>query len=121
MDDEEIVRMAAARMLSSLGYEAELARNGEEAISLYRDALESGCPFDAVIMDLTVPGGMGGKEAIQEIRAIDADVTAIVSSGYSTDPIMSEPEQHGFRGVMAKPYRLEEVSRVLRSLLTARS
>jgi PAS domain S-box-containing protein len=120
MDDEEMVRAISARMLSSLGYETELAKDGEEAIDLYRDALESGNPFDAVIMDLTIPGGMGGKEAIKRLRDFDGDVVAIVSSGYSTDPIMSEYEKYGFRGVMAKPYKLKEMSRILHDLLTGR-
>ncbi len=121
MDDEPMVRKSAALMLSSLGYEVEAARDGEEAIDLYRHAMESSLPFDAVIMDLTIPGGMGGKEAVQKIRAMDPHVKAIVSSGYSTDPVMAEPEKHGFRGVMPKPYRLKELSQMLHALLTAES
>lgn len=117
MDDEDTIRQLAAQMLSSLGYVAEIAKDGAEAIDLYKAALESSAPFDAVIMDLTIPGGMGGKEAIQELRNIDPDVLAIVSSGYSTDPIMSEYAEYGFCGVMPKPYRVKELSQLLHDLL----
>jgi CheY-like chemotaxis protein len=84
MDDEEFVREVSGEMLRDLGYSVAFAKNGAEAIALYRAALEANRPFDMVIMDLTVPGGMGGKEAVQQLRALDPKVKAIVSSGSRT-------------------------------------
>ncbi|MHC4536410.1 MAG: 7TM diverse intracellular signaling domain-containing protein, partial [Planctomycetota bacterium] len=104
MDDEEMIRDLVGDMLNRLGYEAEVARHGEEAIHIYRRAIESGEPFDAVILDLTVPGGMGGKETIERLRELDSNLKAIVSSGYSNDPIMSEPKKYGFSSVVVKPF-----------------
>jgi len=117
MDDEEVVREVAGLMLRTIGYEVEFARDGVEAIELYKRAMESGEPFEAAIIDLTVPGGMGGKEAIKNLLEIDPNVKAIVSSGYSTDPIMSEFEQYGFKGVIAKPYQIEELSRMVSEII----
>lgn len=113
MDDEEIVRTVAGIMLRDLGYDAEFARDGREAIETYKRAKASDRPFDAVIIDLTIPGGMGGKETIQKLTVLDPAVKAIVSSGYSNDPIMAEFKRYGFRGVVEKPYTLEELSQVL--------
>jgi len=113
MDDEENVRRVAGEMLKSIGYEVSFARDGAEAIELYKKAGKSGKPFDAVVMDLTVPGGMGGKEAIKKLLEIDSEVKAIVSSGYSNDPIMADFKKHGFSGVVAKPYTIEELSKIL--------
>lgn len=117
MDDEEHVRDTAADMLRSIGYEAVTSINGSEAIKLYKEAMGSGKPFNVVIMDLTVPGGMGGKEAIQKLIEIDPEVKAIVSSGYSTDPIMANFREYGFKGVIAKPYRTRELSVALRKVI----
>ena len=117
MDDEEAVREVAGNMLKFLGYKVEFARDGTEAIELYKKAKESEEPFDAVILDLTVPGGMGGKEAIQKLLEIDPKVKAIVSSGYSIDPIMSNFKKYGFRGVVAKPYKVKELSEMLYKIL----
>jgi CheY-like chemotaxis protein len=117
MDDDEAIREVTEKILMELGYEVGSAADGAETIALYRDAAQSGQPFDAVIMDLTIPGGMGGKEAIQQLLQIDPKVTAIVSSGYSNDPIMSEYEKYGFRGVATKPYRIEKLSWVLHDVL----
>ena len=114
MDDEEMVRDVCSSMLASLGYEVELARDGAEAVEAYRRARSEGRPFDAVVMDLTIPGGMGGKEAIGELLKVDPKVKAIVSSGYSNDPVMAEFGEHGFSGVVAKPYRIEELGEALR-------
>lgn len=119
MDDEEIIRDVTRHILERLGYDVALARDGEEAIQMYRDAQRRGRPFDAVIMDLTVPGGMGGKEAIKRLRTIDPQVKAIVASGYSNDPIMANYRAYGFDGVVAKPYRIDELRRVLHRVLTA--
>ncbi len=113
MDDEELIREVCAAMLSHLGYEVETCRDGRDAIDRYRGALAEGRPFDAVILDLTVPGGMGGSEALPLLRTMDGDVKAIVSSGYSNDPILAEHQRWGFKGYLVKPYRVEDVARVL--------
>jgi CheY-like chemotaxis protein len=117
MDDEESIRKVTEKILMELGYDVSCASDGAETIALYQDAARSGRPFDAVIMDLTIPGGMGGKETIQQLLSIDPQVTAIVSSGYSNDPIMSDFEKSGFRGVATKPYRIEKLSWVLHDVL----
>jgi PAS domain S-box-containing protein len=109
MDDEEIVRDVAGKILTSLDYEVDFATEGNEAIGLYRKAKESGEPFDVVIMDLTIPGGMGGKEAIKKLLEVDPGAKVIVSSGYFNDPVMSDYKKYGFSGVIAKPYNLAEL------------
>ncbi|CAB1057011.1 Sensory box histidine kinase/response regulator [Olavius sp. associated proteobacterium Delta 1] len=119
MDDEETLRKVAARMLLELGYEVHCVPDGAEAIKQYKQAQESGLTFDAVIMDLTIPGGMGGKEAIEKLLEIDPQAKAVVSSGYSNDPIMSNFKKFGFKGVVAKPYRIEELSWILRDVLNS--
>jgi len=113
MDDEEVVRDVAGEMLKHMGYTVEFAKDGIGAIDLYIKARSSGRPFDVVIMDLTIPGGMGGKEAIKRLREIDPSVKAVVSSGYSNDPIMADFRSYGFSGIVAKPYKIEELGRVL--------
>ncbi len=117
MDDEEIIRDLAEGMLDFLGYEAELAEDGAGAVALYKKSLDAGEPFDAVLMDLTVPGGMGGKEALQILMELDSNVIAIASSGYSNDPIMADYRAFGFRGTISKPYQLEEFRCVLEEVL----
>jgi PAS domain S-box-containing protein len=117
MDDEFEVRQVAARMLTYLGYEVEGVADGKEAISVYMERKERGEPFDAVIMDLTIPGGMGGKEAVQELIARDRSSKVVVSSGYANDPIMASYREYGFSGVIPKPYRIETLSRVMREIM----
>jgi len=117
MDDEDFVREVAGEMVESLGYSAEFASDGAEAIDLYGKALKSEEPFAAVIMDLTIPGGMGGKEAIRELLKIDPNAKAIVSSGYSSDPIMSDCKKYGFMGVIAKPYKISELGKTLQKII----
>ncbi len=117
MDDEKIIRDLACDMLARIGYKISVAPDGAKAIRLYREAMNSGQPFDAVIMDLTVQGSMGGKEAVQELIKIDPDVRAIVSSGYSNDPIMADFRKYGFVGVIAKPYKIKELSEVLHRVI----
>ena len=117
MDDEATIRELMLDLLNRLGYEAELAKDGSEAIEKYEGAKKSGRPFDAVIMDLTIPGGMGGKEAIKQLREIDPRIKAIVSSGYHNDPIMAEYERYGFKDVMAKPYTVKKLSEVLNKVI----
>ncbi len=117
MDDEAQVREIAGKMLTRFGYEVGFASDGAEAIRLYKRAKKSGRPFDALIMDLTVPGGMGGREAIKKLMAIDPGVKVIVSSGYSNDPVIAQFQKYGFQGLLAKPYEFEELSRTLNEVL----
>lgn len=117
MDDEEAVRGVLEAMLRRLGHEASHALDGREAIEMYQAAQQSGEPYDAVIVDLTVPGGMGGQEATQEILRMDPHAKIIVSSGYSTDPVMADYEDYGFKSRMAKPYRFEDLQKVIQPLL----
>jgi two-component system cell cycle sensor histidine kinase/response regulator CckA len=102
MDDEEEVRRVLRNMLSHLGYEFEFAVDGQEAIELYRRALKSGEPFDAAILDLTIPGGMNGKEAMKKLLRLHPQIRAIVSSGHSNDPVMAEFKRYGFKGAISK-------------------
>jgi CheY-like chemotaxis protein len=118
MDDEGMVREVALEFLGHLGFEGTAVEGGEEAVAAYRDAREAGRPFSAVIMDLTIPGGMGGKEAVRRLHDLDPGVRAIVSSGYSNDPVMADPARFGFRGVIAKPYRMRELREVLEGVLS---
>jgi len=117
MDDAKAVRDVTGAMLSHIGYDVEFAREGREAIALYRKARESDNPFDAVILDLTVQGGMGGIEAMQLLLALDPHIKAIISSGYSGDPIMSEYHEHGFKTAILKPYKMEELQEILEKLI----
>jgi PAS domain S-box-containing protein len=117
MDDEPMIRRLAGDILRHLGYEVEFAEDGAEAVALYSASMQSANPFDAVILDLTVRGGMGGKEAIQELLAINPNVKGIVSSGYSKDPGMTDYRQHGFSGVVAKPYTVREMGATLSTVL----
>jgi len=116
MDDEEIVRAVVGEMLRMVGHDVEFAKDGQEAIELFRKAHASKSPFSAVIVDLNVPGGMGGKETVQHLRRIDSNVKAVVSSGYSDDPILTNYREHGFYAVVAKPFRVQELSDALRGL-----
>jgi len=121
MDDEKLIRDIVVQFLKVMGFETAKAEDGREAMELYREAKESGHAFDVVIMDLTIPGGMGGKETIDKLLAYDPAAIAIVSSGYSNDPIMSNCEAYGFKGVIKKPYRIEELSYALRDLLSRKA
>ncbi len=117
MDDAELVRHALSRMLNQLGYRADSCSDGWEAIAKYRQALKEGSPYRAVIMDLTIPGGMGGKEAVRELLKIDPEAKVIVSSGYSQDRIMADYRHYGFSGVMVKPCEIRKLSEVLETVL----
>jgi len=117
MDDEASIRLLLSQMLTGSGYDVEPTKDGAEAVELYRKARESGQPFDAVILDLTVPGGMGGKEIIKKLLEIDPEVKAIVSSGYATDPIMSEYKKYGFSAVVTKPYSVSQMEETLHDVL----
>ena len=117
MDDEDIVLDAAGEVLTYLGYAVVTAKEGREALNLYEEALKRGEPFQAVIMDLTIPGGLGGKEAVQELLRSDPHAKVIVSSGYSTDPVMADYRSYGFCGVVTKPYSIEELGKTLHRVL----
>jgi PAS domain S-box-containing protein len=111
MDDEESLLDVAGQMLNRLGFETDFATCGEEAIQKYRDAMNSDLGFDAVILDLTVKGGMGGEEALINLLDIDPQVTAFVSSGYAEDTVMINYREHGFAGAIVKPYNIDELGR----------
>jgi PAS domain S-box-containing protein len=117
MDDEEMIINMAGRILARLGYESDFAQNGSDAVSLYEKALKADQPFDAVVLDLTVRGGMGGEEAMQHLLKIDPQVKVIVSSGYSDSPVMQDYKQYGFSAAAGKPYSLVELSQALDRVL----
>jgi len=117
MDDEAIVRDTLGKMLKNLGYTTGFANDGQQALLLYKQARKTNEPFDAVIMDLTIAGGMGGKEAIKKLLEIDSGAKVIVSSGYSNDPVMADFKHYGFSGVLPKPYQIQGVSKILHELL----
>lgn len=106
-------------MLELLGFDVSCARHGMEAVEIFADALESGRPFDAVVMDLTVRGGLGGKSTIVAMRELMPGVIAIVSSGYSNDPIMANYREYGFSDILLKPYRIEDLRETLARALGA--
>jgi len=117
MDDEALVRQVAGKILQHLGYEVESAADGAEALAKYRQAQETGQPFDVVILDLTVPGGVGGKETMAKLQRIDPKVRGIVNSGYADDPILTHYQDYGFHGYIKKPYRVQDVGLVLAEVL----
>lgn len=121
MDDEDMVRSVLERMLAQCGCTASFARDGGEMLRLYKEARETGTPYDAVIVDLIVTAGMGGKEAIGELLRLDPGANAIVSSGYSDDLIMSDFRTYGFKGALAKPYRIAELGQVLHDVIISTS
>jgi two-component system, cell cycle sensor histidine kinase and response regulator CckA len=118
VDDEAIIRESAEAILTRLGFEVTQARDGAEGIRKYEKALAGKRPFDAVIMDLTIPGGMGGEKAVGELKRIDPAARVIVSSGYSQDPVMSRFRDYGFSGVLPKPYKISELEGVLARVLS---
>jgi len=119
MDDQEAILKMLKRMLNQMGYQIACATNGSQAVEMYKDAYYSNDSFDAVILDLTVPGGMGGLKTMAELLKIDSDIKAIVSSGYSNDPIMSNYEDYGFCGIVPKPYSKAQLADVLNIVLGA--
>ncbi len=114
MDDEEMVRQVAEAMFQQMGHDVMLARDGDEALQLYEEAIASGKTPDLVVMDLTIPGGMGGREAVSRLLELDPSARVAVSSGYSNDPVMADFEKYGFVAAIVKPYQMSELERVLR-------
>ncbi len=117
MDDEAALRSVTTTMLESLGYSAEAAASCLEAVALFEKARAERRPFRAAVLDLTVPGGPGGLECMARLRAIDPGIRAVVSSGYSSDPVLANYDQHGFAGVLPKPFSREQLGAVLRDVL----
>ncbi len=120
MDDEEMILKIARELLRLMGYEATTAQNGEEAITLYRQAMELKRPFDAVILDLAIPDGIGGKEVLRELIGIDPHVKAIISSGYLNDPVIKNFKEYGFMDMLTKPYETNELNTKLRTIVKNR-
>jgi PAS domain S-box-containing protein len=117
MDDEEDIREVIGQMLTTMGYDVHFTSNGTEAIEAYLEAKRDGRSFDLVIMDMTIRGGMGGKNAIQELLKEDPEIKAIVASGYSKDPIMAHYREYGFRGVIKKPFSIAELSSIIHEVI----
>ena len=117
VDDNKPFLEFIRKVAVGLGYDVECVPDGSAALAMYQTALERGEAFDVVIMDLTVPGGLGGRETLDMMRALDADVRAIASSGYSNSPVMSDFASYGFQGMVTKPYRVEELARTLADVL----
>ncbi|MEI2723381.1 MAG: ATP-binding protein [Verrucomicrobiota bacterium] len=120
MDDEEGVRRVLGLTLWGLGHQVELAEDGQQAVELYLDAQRLGHPFDVLLLDLTVRGGMGGQATVDALRARDPGVRAIAMSGYANDPVILEPERHGFEGALAKPFDTGKLSELLSRILGPR-
>jgi len=120
MDDEEMILKIAKELLQLMGYEVTTAESGEEALGFYRQAMELKTPFDVVILDLAIPGGMGGKDVIRELIAFDPHVKAIVSSGYLNDPVVKDHKRHGFAGILTKPYEAAELDEKLQNIMRNR-
>ena len=121
MDDEEMILKIAKELLQLMGYEVTTAQNGEEAIGFYRQAMELRKPFDAVVLDLAIPGGMGGKEVMQELITIDPHVRGIISSGYLNDPVVKGFRRYGFLATLTKPYEANELDDKLQNIIRSRS
>jgi len=117
MDDEQIILDVTQEVLKFLDYEVMFSREGAAAIELYKNEKAAGAPFDVVILDLSVPDGMGGKEAIVQLKAFDPEVKAIVSTGYSNDPAVLDFASYGFSGKLTKPYKINDLKNVLETLI----
>jgi CheY-like chemotaxis protein len=113
VDDEEVIRTTVRRMVEALGYSAVCGKDGAEAVELYLKETRTGHPFAAIILDLTIRGGMGGKEAVAEIRKFDKQVPVFVASGYADDPVMTAPARFGFTASICKPFTIADLARML--------
>lgn len=116
LDDDKLVIQTAKGIIENLGYKTDTADKPSNAIEKYRNEFENGNRYKFVIMDLTIPGDLGGKDVVKELLKIDPDVRAIVSSGYSTDPVMANYRDYGFTGILEKPYRTEEIVNLIRKI-----
>jgi CheY-like chemotaxis protein len=117
VDDEDMIRDLLSIMLTRIGYEVDSVPDGAEAIDVYKSAQAQGRPYTAVILDITIPGGMGGLEALEPLRAIDPQAKVLISSGYANNPVMANFEQYGFNGVIAKPYTMQKLLEVLQRVI----
>lgn len=118
MDDESMIRQVLKTMLQFIGYNCNTAEDGKETIELYKAAMIAQSPYDAVVIDLTVPGGMGALETIKELHKLDLNVKAIVSTGYANDTIISNYQEFGFKGYILKPFKVDELSRLINAVIT---
>lgn len=117
MDDDEHIRALTKGMLENLEYKCDVAKNGEEAVHCYQRALAYGHPYDLVIMDLTVIGGMGGEQTFKRLHELDPRVQAVLTSGYDSDDLRRQCLGLGFRGYLTKPYRLRELGEIITKAL----
>jgi DNA-binding NtrC family response regulator len=117
MDDEQILWKVIEQMIKRMDCKVDFAANADEALALFRKALKKGVPYDAVLLDLTVADGIGGKEVVQMMRDIDPAVKAVAVSGYSNDPVFAEFRQYGFAGALEKPFRLKEFTESISRLV----
>ena len=117
MDNETSILELTAEMLEILGFKVDFASEGNEAIKKYSAALNKGMPFDVVIMDLTIPGGLGGKDAVKKLLSLYPDAKVIVCSGYSTDPVMANYRDYGFKGRIIKPFQIDILKNELFTVL----
>ncbi len=117
MDDEELILKSVQAMLNTLGYTVDTATDGAQALRIYREAIEEGAPYAVTLMDLTIQGGMGGKEAVAELKTLDPEAVAVVCSGYSNDPIMSRFQDYGFSAAIQKPFQPEELYALLSEVI----
>ncbi|HUG12464.1 MAG TPA: ATP-binding protein [Opitutaceae bacterium] len=119
MDDEHVIRLVAQRGLSRFGYEVVLAKDGEEAIAAYQQAMREGKPFAAIVLDMVIPGGIGGEKTLERIREIDPDVRALAMSGYSTSGVMGNPAAFGFKAGLPKPFSLEQFAAAIAGVVNS--
>jgi CheY-like chemotaxis protein len=117
MDDEQIILDVTLEVLKFLGYEVMFAKDGSAAIDMYKREKSANVPFDVVILDLSIPEGMGGKEVIQQLKEFDPAVKAVVSSGYTNDPVVMDYAGYGFSGKLSKPYKINDMKAILEQLL----
>ncbi len=117
MDDEQIVLDVMLEIIRFLNYDGMVAHDGAAALGLYKHEKEAGVPFDLVILDLSVPGGLGGKDTIALLKAYDPPVKAIISSGYARDPVVQNFMQYGFSGRLLKPYKISDLKEILEQLI----
>ena len=117
MDDEQVILEVTQEVLNFLGYEVLFAQEGAAAIEIFSRERSAGRPFDLVILDLSVPEGMGGQETFKKLHALDPSAKVIVSSGYTSEPMMTDPKKFGLAGALAKPYRIAEIKTLLETLI----